>query len=457
VSAPTQAGPRVAIVGAGCAGAIAAHRLRTLGCTPVVFEAGDYIGGRARTLRERGFIFDTGAVGLLGSYTKTRDIAREIGMEDRFLTLRPKGAIPKNGVLRYLDMQRPIRSFLTSDLFSVGSKLMLVKVARDILRLGRHLNYEQVEALVAHDTQTVEQYARRSLNDELYHYLADTLTRGAWLAPSDQASVIQFLWTAKNFTPHMYSLMGGMNSLALHLLDGVDTRLNTPVVNVDERPGDVQITYRAADGERNERFDGCVIAVPPSRALPLFPQMVREQREYFESAQYSKSVNVHFALSRRPEVPALYIMVPKRENPDITTIFLDHLKAPDRAPQGKGMISVFLRAEWCDKHYEIPDARVIDEVAGKLKPYFGDVLAQAEHVVTQRWPQCALLVRPGIFREMSRHYQSIDPRARVQLAGDYAPFSSVNTAVVSGENAARLLVSRMTGNAVESSARRRAV
>jgi protoporphyrinogen oxidase len=103
------------------------------------------------------------------------------------------------------------------------------------------------------------------------------------------------------------------------------------------------------------------------------------------------------------------------------------------------MVSVFMRAEWCDRHYATPDAQVVDEVAGKLKAYFGDLQKDLEHVVVQRWPNCALLVQPGIFERMSQHYRSIDPKARVQLAGDYAPFSSINTAVVSGENAAKLL------------------
>lgn len=444
--------PRVAIVGAGVAGAMAAYRLKTQGYTPVVFESTGEIGGRARTLREKGFIFDTGAVGLLGSYTKTRDVAREIGMEDRFLTIKPNGAIPRDGVLRYLDMRHPIRSFLTTDLFSLSAKLRLIRVVRDVLRLGSHLNYEQVEALVAHDTETVEQYGRRALNDELFHYLADALTRGAWLAPSEQASVIQFFWTAKNFTPHMYSLKGGMNSLAIKLLENLDVRLNTAVLNIDERPGSVQLTTRGSTGESSETFDGCVLAVPPGAALPLFPQMIAAQREYFANAQYSRSVNVHFALSKPPQSKALYIMVPKRENPDVTTIFQDHLKSPDRAPPGKGMVSVFMRAEWCEKNYETADAKVIDEVAGKLKSYFGDLQAQAEHIVTQRWPYCALLVRPGIFGEMSKHYRSINPNARVQLAGDYAPFSSVNTAVVSGEKAAKLLAGRLGSAAPQTQA-----
>lgn len=435
--------PRVAVIGAGVAGAMAAYRLKEAGCTPVVFESTNEVGGRARTLRRKGFIFDTGAVGLLGSYTKTRNVAQQLGMQDQFLTLKPMGAIPRDGVLRYLDMRKPIRSFLFSDLFSFSSKLRLARVVRDVARLGKHLNYEQVEALVPHDTETVEQYSKRALNDELYDYLADTLTRGAWLAPGEQASVIQFFWTAKNFTPHMYSLKGGMNSLPLRLLEGIEVRLNTSVLNVDERAGEVRVSYRSADGEVSESFDACVIAAPPRQALPLFPQMIKAQREYFESTRYSRSVNLHFGLSKRPKTPALYIMVPRRECADITTIFQDHLKSPDRAPEGKGIVSVFLRAEWCEQRYESPDAQVISEVMNKLRPWFGDLSEHTEEVVVQRWSECALLVKPGIFADMSRHFASIDPQARVQLAGDFAPFSSVNTAVVSGENAARLLTQRL--------------
>lgn len=438
----------MAIVGGGTAGAMAAYRLKTAGYTPVVFEANAESGGRARTLRKGGFIFDTGAVGLLGSYTKTRDIADEIGIRDQFLTLKPIGAIPRDGVLRYLDMNKPIRSFLFSDLYSLADKLRLARVVRDVARLGEHLNYEQVEALVPHDTETVEQYSRRALSATLYDYFSDTLTRGAWLAPGEQASVIQFFWTAKNFTPHMYSLMGGMNSLSSRLLDGVELRLNTPVLAVDESPGSVQISFKTGQGERSERFDACVIAVPPQQALPIFPQMIAAQREYFAGTQYSRSVNLHFGLSKKPDNPALYIMVPKRENPDVTTIFLDHIKAPDRAPPGKGIVSVFLRAEWCDERYETPDAVVIDEVLGKLRPYFGDLSSSVEQTVVQRWQNCALLVKPGIFAAMSRHYQSIDPKARVQMAGDFAPFSSVNTAVVSGENAAKLLIARLAADSL---------
>lgn len=435
--------PNVAVVGAGVAGAMAAYRLKAAGINPVVFEAADYIGGRARSLRRGGFTFDTGAVGLLGSYNRTRDVAREIGMADRFLTLRPIGAIPRDGVLRRLDMASPIRSFAGTDLYSLGSKLKLLKVIRDVWRLRHKIDYEQVDALVPHDTETVQQYSLRELNPELYEYLSGALTRGAWLAPAEQASVIQFFWTAKHFTPHMYSLLGGMSSLAERLLSGIEVQLNTSVIGVDEQASQVKLSLHTNAGEWTRSFDACVIAVPPPQALRLFPQMLGPQKQYFEGLEYSRSVNVHLGLSSLQNHPEMYVMVPKRESSDLTTIFLDHIKAPDRAPRGKAMLSVFLRAEWCSERYETPDDQVLLEVLAKLKPYFGDLDSRIEQALVQRWEHCALMVKPGIFRAMSAYKHSIDPRALVQMAGDFAPMSSVNTAVISGEAAAKQLIRRL--------------
>jgi oxygen-dependent protoporphyrinogen oxidase len=433
----------IAVVGAGVAGAMAAHRLRAAGHHPIVFEAGDYIGGRARTLRKNGFMFDTGAVGLLGSYTRTKDLAAEIGMSDQFLTLQPIGAIPRDGTLRPLDMSRPIRSFLSTDLYSVQSKLKLLKMVAHVWRLRKKLDYEQVDGLVPFDVETVQEYSLRELNQELYEYLTGVLVRGAWLAPAEEASVIQFLWTAKNFTPHMFSLIGGMNSLPINLLNGIEVKLNSTILNVDEAEGEVKVTYQDGEGQHTKSFDACVIAVPPSKALSVFPQMREGQKQYLQNIEYSRSVNVHFGLSKKPERPELYVMVPKRECADITTIFLDHLKAPDRAPPGKGIISVFLRAEWCRANYETDERKVLDDVIGMLGRYYGDLASTVEESVVQRWEHCALMVKPGIFSRMSAYYQSIDPNSRVQLAGDFIPFSSVNTAVVSGERAAMRLDSKL--------------
>jgi protoporphyrinogen/coproporphyrinogen III oxidase len=431
-----SARPKVAVVGAGVAGATAAYGLEEAGYLPVVFEAADEVGGRTQSVHKGGFIFDTGAVGLLGSYHQTRDVASEIGMSDQILTVKPIGSVPRDGELKRLNMARPLRSFLKTDLLSTRSKFTLLKAAVDVLKLRKSLGYDLVDELVPHDTESVSEYSLRELNGELYEYLTGTLIRGAWLANPEQASIAQFFWTAKNFTPHMYSILGGMQALPTRLLRDLDVRLSTEVLNVDERRDKVTVAYRDTDGQHFEDFDACVIATPPARALAVFPQMGSAQKTFYENAEYSRSVNVHLGLSAKTDHPDLWVMVPERECADITTIFLDHHKAPDRAPEGKGIISVFLRSEWCAANYETDPATVLDEVVGKLRPWFGDLSSRLEETVVHRWQNCAVKVRPGLFTLMSNANKAIDPGARVQLAGDAAPFSSVNTALVSGQAAA---------------------
>jgi protoporphyrinogen oxidase len=430
---------RVAVIGGGVAGATSAYRLREAGLSPVVFESEDHVGGRARTLRKGGFVFDTGAVGLLGSYNQTKGVAAEIGMADQVLTIKPVGSVPRNGELKRLDMAKPVRSFLATDLISTRSKLKMLKVVVDAVKMRKSIGYDVIDALVPYDTETVSEYSLRDLNHELAEYITGTLIRGAWLAPAEQASIAQFFWTAKHFTPHMYSLLGGMQTLPERLLAGADVRLNTRVLNVEEHAGGVTVTH---DGG-SEQFDACVIATPPKPALTLFEQMNPTQRTFFENARYSRSVNIHLGLSRKTDHPDLYVMVPKAECQDITTIFLDHHKAPDRAPEGKGIISVFLRSEWCAANWETDDATVLNEVTGMLRPWFGDLDDRLEQTVVERWDDCALMVTPGMFRQMSDYGRAIDPNARVHFAGDFAPFSSVNTALVSGQAAAQRVAARL--------------
>jgi protoporphyrinogen oxidase len=394
------------------AGATAAYRLREAGHVPVVFESANEIGGRAQTIRKGGFVFDTGAVGLLGSYNQTRDVASEIGMSDQILTIRPIGSVPRDGELERLDMAKPIRSLLTTGLLSPRSKVVALKIAIQAFRMRESLGYDLVDKVISYDTESVTEYSLRELNEELHDYVTGTLIRGAWLANPAQSSIAQFFWTAWNFTPHMYSLLDGMSSLPIRLLHGVDVRLGTTVLNVDEQRDTVTVTYQDADGQHTRNFDACVIATPPAPAVKIFPQMNPVQKLFYDNAEYSRSVNVHLGLSRKTDHPDLWIMVPERECADITTIFLDHHKAPDRAPQGKGIISVFLRSEWCAANYETDSDTVLDEVVGKLRPWFGDLENRLEETVVQRWENCALKVRPVRRRPRCEGYRRGPGRGR---------------------------------------------
>src|SRR5205823_5815014 len=147
-----------------------------------------------------------------------------------------------------------VRSFLATDLISTRSKLKMLKVVVDAVKMRKSIGYDVIDELVPYDVETVSEYSLRELNQELAEYLTGTLIRGAWLAPAEQASIAQFFWTAKHFTPHMYSLVGGMQALPERLLAGIEVRLGTRVLDVEEQADGVTVTHDAGDGERSEEF-----------------------------------------------------------------------------------------------------------------------------------------------------------------------------------------------------------
>src|SRR3954454_11279339 len=95
-----------AVVGAGAAGLAAARHIKQGGGSPVVFESGPAVGGRIQTVKRDGFIFDTGAFIYMGSYTAAVDLMRELGMDAQIKKKPASGALPRDGRLHYLDLEK---------------------------------------------------------------------------------------------------------------------------------------------------------------------------------------------------------------------------------------------------------------------------------------------------------------------------------------------------------------
>jgi protoporphyrinogen oxidase len=441
---PSTAGARqrVAIVGAGISGLTAAYRLKQAGMEPTVFEASDYVGGRIKSFQKSDFLVDIGAFIYLGSYLESVDLIKELGLEPELGKFDAYGAMPREGKLKYLDLNKPIRTILGTDYLSAGSKLKSLKLFRLLYKHWDNLNYQDATGIAEIDNDTVASYCRRELNEEIYHYLASVVVRGPWLTNPETTSIGQLLWTLKNFfKPYFYGLDGGMDALPRALAQRLNVKLEHGVLNVTDHGDYTEVVYKTPEGSENvERFDRCVITTTTDRALAIFPQMDAVQKAFYQSTEYISSVNTHLCLSERPQNPATYIMVSPKENPDLCGVIVDHLKADKRAPAHKGQMTVFCRTEWCESNLEASDERVIDQVLGFLKPYYGDLQSTLEDCAIGRWPLVVPKMPQGRFKQIVEYQRSIDPRARVQFAGDLEPIGGVNAALVSGQKAARRIL-----------------
>jgi protoporphyrinogen oxidase len=433
----------VAIIGAGIAGLTAAHRLAASGREPVVFEREDRVGGRIKTVKRDGFTFDIGAFIYLGSYTDAAELIEEVGLGGQMGRFPAYGAMPRDGRLQYLDLAKPVRTVLGTRYLSAGSKFKLAKL---MLLLGRHwkdLNYYDASGIAAIDTDTVTSYCERELNQEILDYVASVVVRGPWLTDPSYASLGLLLWTLKNFfKPYFYGLDDGMDALPRALARSRDVRLDATVTSVTDHGSHVEITFEQDGAELSETFERALITTTADQALAIYPQLDGVQRSYYEATDYIASVNTHIALSKRPANPATYIMVSPRENADLSGCIVDHLKARNRVPDGKGMITVFCRHEWCLEHLEASDEVVLGEVFKFLEPYYGNLESTLEDYEIGRWRRVVPIMSKGRFKSVDAYMRSVDPAARVQFAGDLGPIPGVNAALVSGKAAAERICSQ---------------
>jgi len=436
---------RTAIVGAGISGLAAARRIQQAGGTPVVFEAEDRVGGRIKTVRRGEFVYDVGAFIYLGSYAESTDEMREVGLGAQMHKFDAFGAMPRGGELNFLDLNKPL-SLLKTPYLSARSKMKLAKLMVFLARHWKDLNYTDASRIAAIDTDTVTTYSQRELNEELLDYVAAVVVRGPWLSDPSYASVGQLLWTLKNFfKPYFYGLDDGMDALPRAMAGRLgDVRLATPVINLTDNGRGVEVTFTQDGREHTEEFANAVITTTTDTALQVYPQMSGFAREYYENTDYICSVNCHIALSERPSNPATYIMCSPREQPDLCGVIVDHLKANNRCPQDKGLLTTFCRHEWCLDNLDVADEKVIDAVLGFVRPYYGDLSSKVVDYEIGRWRNVVPIMRKGRFRAVDRFMRETDPTARVQLAGDIGPIPGINGALVSGQAAGDRIIRKLT-------------
>jgi protoporphyrinogen/coproporphyrinogen III oxidase len=437
-------GRRVVVVGGGPAGLAAAYRLQQAGVNVVVLEKGEQPGGKIRTVTDRGFLLDVGATAIPSSYDRVLRLAHDVGLADRIQECGTVVGFAREGEIHNLDSAHLGRDAIRTKMLTTRSKLTLVKLAWDSVRLKKFLSYEDISGAGRFDTETAEAYARRRLNDEIFEYVVDTTLRGLLGTSGTVSSKIDFFFAISNIIGGgLYVFEGGSQTYTDRLASTLTVRTGAAVHEVRADSHSAHVEWTDADGlTHTEEADACVVATWGTAVPKIVPQLDPVCRDYLSGLRYTDSVNCHVALSvPPPDTPAFIVQVPRRVHPGLSGIILDHNKARGRAPAGKGLLSTYSTAEWSseliDEDDDVVAKNVIDAV-DQVLPGTGDAV---EFVRVHRWRDVVVYSRPGTYAgltEFNRHR----PRGPIYLAGDYFSCSNLNSATAAGERAAREVLQR---------------
>jgi protoporphyrinogen oxidase len=133
--------------------------------------------------------------------------------------------------------------------------------------------------------------------------------------------------------------------------------------------------------------------------------------------------------------PAYSVLVPSNESDEALLVMMQQNKAPDRAPKGKTLVTVFTEAAVTAAMMQRSDSELVDWAAAFIESYYPSLRGHRDLGGVARWPHTGYWPSPGYWKGIS------DMRARLPKRGVHVTstlFGSggIERAVLGGERAA---------------------
>lgn len=400
-------GPRrVAVLGAGIAGLVAATELRRRGVEPLVYEAGSRVAGMADSHHDPdGFSYDTGA------HFITNRLATAVGVNSRCRTVRRYGESVYDtggGVAGYpFGLLRNPR-YVSSALVAKGRALRREDdpvTAADFFRaeygtaLADDVVLPLIEAWSGAPADRLAAAVGRKIPTSIVHTMvlkaaARVTKRAVAIGYCNEKPQSVDVW-------HVYP-EGGVSLLCEALADGLGDAisLETPVEKVvvdDERVVGVHVQGRLVE------VDGVVSTAPTS----VLPRLVEGSRrlDRFADFRFRPMVFANLRFEGRGLLPDVVMWVPDRS---FETFRLTEapLSMPWLAPEGKTMITVDIGTEVGSEIWMMDDDALGERCLTELERLVPDA--------RRRYLGCRVVKTPIAYPVFSMDYED----ARADLAAN---------------------------------------
>lgn len=239
-----------------------------------------------------------------------------------------------------------------------------------------------------------------------------------------------------------WNYRSGLNALAKCMAQGLDIKLQTRIDYLN--PGTTGWKLFDTLGQSVGEFDRVLITIPASEAAELIktsqiPDTGQEEIcALLDKARYNPLISVMLGYRPAPEVRPYYALVNTDKGHAISWLAWEHEKAPERVPEGAGLLIAQMAPQYSQDNWHKPDAELIDDVANRItvlldeplnKPFFSDLY---------RW-QYALPIE----RADAEQLNALAMPLGIAFCGDAFVGGRVHLALEHGVEVARQLIGRI--------------
>jgi protoporphyrinogen oxidase len=182
-----------------------------------------------------------------------------------------------------------------------------------------------------------------------------------------------------------------------------------------------------------------VITTRFTDAAQLYPPLKETGAELLRATEYTGCYSLQLMYDRRTEKEPFIIMLPESVSPAVCAVFLEHVKAPDRAPAGKSHFTAFFNLNSDIDFDSWSEERLTEGARTLVESLFPELDGQflAGHLT--RWAYAAHKGNVGYYRALDAFLRAHPADDPVQVAGDYMSVAGQESAVVAGVKAAQRL------------------
>jgi len=473
--ADQQKTTRIIIIGGGITGLSAAYRLSELSSEQnhqlalTLVEARDRLGGVIHTVKQDGFLIDSGPDNFVTAKPWALALARRLGLESELLTTNEayrRALVVRRGKLVPIPegflLMAPTRftPMITTPLFSIPGK---IRMAMDMFLPARKTNNDE----------SLASFVTRRFGREALDRVVQPLISGIYTARPERLSLRATMPRFLDLETKYGSVIKGMRregkkqkakgsgaryGMFVTFRDGLQTlihalkdrlnhvhfRLNERVVRVANKAhGNSVAPWSVAleDGTFLEA-EGVIITGPSRHAARLLMGVDKALAEQLSAVQYASSAVVHLAYRREQvghPLDAFGFVVPVTEPYNIIAASFSSVKYEGRAPEACVLLRAFMGGALRPDMLQRDDKGLIAAAREDLDHLLG-ITAPPLLTMVHRWPDSMAQYDVGHLDRVAAMRKRISDHKGLQLGGNGFEGVGVPDCVRAGERAAEDLL-----------------
>jgi oxygen-dependent protoporphyrinogen oxidase len=433
----------VIVIGGGIAGLAAALRLKDRGLQPLVLEAESRVGGRMTTDRVDGFVIDRGVTLLGKGFARMRALVNRLGLSSLACSSRFSVAIEGPSGPRGYRGER-FDDLLLDPALSWRSRMAALRFGFDMLLHRRALAHGRSDLSGMMDDENGLAYFQRIGAGEVFQRVFEPGLNGpvgGSAAESSRVIAMQTIWNL--LVRGQWNLTDGVDRLPESIAAHVSVATEARATRVELHGKHVRVEVQIAGKKQALKSRGVVFAIPGQLVPELCGELPKEIGEPLTRTRYSKMVNAAVALSQPPNIcHAGYAF--QQSVVAGAAIEMEHLRVPNRCPQGAGLAGVYLWDTPERRRLDVDDEAIKRQASEIIERTFPECRGNVLFVHLVKWDIAIAQFPPGRLLEMAALRRSLATcNFPIDLCGDYLDGISSEGALCTGEQAGDRLADRL--------------